>query len=210
MNRQIRLTCSRIIRVRFPEGGRVAWVKAHSGDEVRKGQPLAALDKKLKQLDLDKELAEYEQVRLEFDKLANQIQNVDNDDEKFRKQMAQARLNLAVKAVEKSKYLLDNLTLISPVNGWIIDDSSLVDGIWITPSGYEYQIADKDSLVFEMVTEKKDSPLLVGQKGSFKLETGEEGETSVLRIVLSDKPLIHLSAPNDITTPLGTFGTFTW
>ena len=155
----------RIVTVRFSQGGKVAWVKFKKGDRVARGQALAGLDTRPVQIDLDRELAEYRKVRAEFDKLSREIPEAVNDEQKTKKELAQARLEIAVKAVEKRKYELDSLNLVSPVDGIVVEDSSLVAGIWIAPSGFGVEIADLGLVVLELNLPEKDIDKLNAKQG---------------------------------------------
>lgn len=132
----------RKIRLRFYQSGTLAWIKVKTGDEIKKGQALAGLDTKLTQINLDISLADYRRARAEFEKIARKHPNPGNEEEKGIKEIAQAKLDSAVKKVEKYKYIQDKLTLVSPVNGKIKDDSDLVAGMNITPSGFPITIIE--------------------------------------------------------------------
>jgi len=116
------------------------WVGVKKGDIVKKGQGLAKLDDKLDKIDLDIDLANYRRARAEFEDVARKLPSPQNEEEKGVKEIAQAKLDVAVKKVEKQKYMMDKLTLVSPVNGEIVDDSDLVAGMNITPSGFPMTI----------------------------------------------------------------------
>ena len=116
------------------------WVGVKKGDIVKKGQGLAKLDDKLDKIDLDIDLANYRRARAEFEDVARKLPSPQNEEEKGVKEIAQAKLDVAVKKVEKQKYMMDKLTLGSPVNGEIVDDSDLVAGMNITPSGFPMTI----------------------------------------------------------------------
>ena len=128
------------IKMRFYQGGTVVWVGVKKGDIVKKGQGLAKLDDKLDKIDLDIDLANYRRARAEFEDVARKLPSPQNEEEKGVKEIAQAKLDVAVKKVEKQKYMMDKLTLVSPVNGEIVGDSDLVAGMNITPSGFPMTI----------------------------------------------------------------------
>ena len=132
----------RKIPLRFYQSGTLAWIKVKKGDGVKKGQALAGLDTKLTKINLDIALADYRRARAEFEKVARQYPSPGNEEEKGKKEIAQSKLDSAVKKVEKYKYVQEKLTLISPVNGKVIDDSDLVAGMNITPSGFPITITE--------------------------------------------------------------------
>ncbi len=155
-----------IIDVRFAFAGKVARVYKHPGDSVKTGDWLASLDRKELQTILDKELADFEKVRAEFEIFVLNNPKPADDMTKYKKIQAQASLNASVKAVELAKLNLDAVDLKSPVNGIVIDNSQLRVGINITPGSYSYKILDMDSVVIEAETELE---VKTGQK----IEGGE-------------------------------------
>src|SRR3989304_5025573 len=90
-----------LVSLRFPESGRLAWLKCRPGLIVTKDAPLAALDPR----------------------------------------PIQSKLDVSVKAVEKSKLQLDSLTLYSPAAAVIVSTEGLIPGINITPSGFPIILA---------------------------------------------------------------------
>ena len=139
-----------VIPLRFSKGGKVSWCKVQKGKKEKKGQALAGLD--LRQIEIQHkiELADYQRARAEFDKLSRQIPETKTDDEKTEKQIAQAKLDKAVKAVEKTQLELDEMTMISPVNGVVIEDSNLRAGMRISPASFEIEILEIEKSVMEL------------------------------------------------------------
>lgn len=123
---------------------------------VKRGDILASLDRKLLQLELDRQLADYEKIRAEFEIF--QKKNPDQHDEidKFTRDARQAALNASVKDVELAKFRLDLADLISPVHGIIADMSGLAPGLFVTPSGNPVSLVNKESVrfVFEVHQEQ--------------------------------------------------------
>jgi len=141
---------ARIVEVRFAMAGKLAVLNKKKGDSVKKGELIAALDKKILQTQLDKELADFEKVRAEFEIYNLQKGEATDDITKYLKAQKQAELNASVKAVEVAKAELDKADLFAPVEGMIIDDSGLVTGIYLTPASSPFKILEKDSFYFEM------------------------------------------------------------
>ena len=127
--------------MRFFQSVTMVWIGVKKGDLVKKGQVLAKLDDKLKKIDLEIDLANYRRTRAEFEEVARKLPNPENEEEKGTKEIAQAKLDVAVKKVEKQKYEMEKLALISPVDGEVVDDSDLVAGMNVTPSGFPIVIA---------------------------------------------------------------------
>lgn len=122
--------------MRFYQGGMVVWVGVKKGDKVKKGQILAKLDDKLAKIDLEIDLANYRRTRAEFEEIARKYPAPKNEEEKGIKEIAQARLDVAVKKVEKQKYEMERLAMVSPVGGKIVNDSGLMAGMNVTPSAF--------------------------------------------------------------------------
>jgi len=139
-----------IVDVRFSFAGKVSAVRYHPGDRVDKGKILATLDRRELQIILDKELADYEKVRAEFEIFV--LDNISSTDDraKFKKVQAQALLNASVKAVELAKLNLDAADLVCPVTGIVQDNGGIRPGMHITPGSYSYRILDLDSLIVQL------------------------------------------------------------
>jgi multidrug resistance efflux pump len=139
-----------VIEARFAFSGKVENVFKKPGNAVKIGEFLATLDRKLLQTTLDKELADFEKIRAEFEIFGLKNPNPGDDITKYQKVQTQATLNAAVKAVEIAKYNLDEADLKSPVAGIILDNNGLRTGMYVTPGSYAYQILDNDSIHVEI------------------------------------------------------------
>lgn len=146
----------KFVDVRFGLSGKVSSVNVQSGDVVKKWDPLASLDRKILQTELDRQLADFEKTRAEFEVFNQKNPNPQSDLDKYLKSGKQADLNASVKEVELSKMRLDMCDLVSPIDGVIVDDGGLVPGLFITPSNSPLKIFDVESLYFEFEVEQKD------------------------------------------------------
>jgi HlyD family secretion protein len=144
-----------IVETRFALSGKIVFVGKHTGDSVKKGNLIASLDRKILQTELDRELADYEKVRADFDGFAKKYPDP-QDDNKYTKAEKQASLNVSVKSVELAKARLDQVDLFSPVDGTIMDDSGIMPGLYVTPAGSSVKIIDTSSYYFEIEIEQKD------------------------------------------------------
>lgn len=146
----------RVISTRFAISGKVASVKKRLGDTVKKGEILASLDTKTIQTSLDRQLADFEKIRADFEIFAQKYPNPTEAIDKYLKTEKQASLNASVKDVELAKAVLDQTVLFSPVDGVIIDDNNITSGVYITPAGSEIKIADSSSYFFEIEIPQKE------------------------------------------------------
>lgn len=170
-----------LISLRFPESGKLNSVQCHPGQIVRKGDLLASLDPKSIQTLLDIELADFRRVRAEFDQLTRQIPTAKTEDEKTKKEIAQSKLDVSVKNVEKYKQQLDSLNLYSPAGAVIISSAGLLEGINVTPSGFPIVLAPLDSAVFEcLVSEDDFYQIHPGQKANVSLKNGFSTDSEVI------------------------------
>lgn len=139
-----------IVEVRFAFSGKISHLSKKAGDQVKKGEILARLDKQILQTELDRELADYEKARAEFEIFVAKQGEPANDIARFEKARIQAQLNVSVKAVELAKAKLDQADLFSPVNGVVVDDNGNRVGMNVTPASNSYKILDTDSLRFRI------------------------------------------------------------
>jgi multidrug resistance efflux pump len=148
---------ARIVDTRFALSGKIAGVSKYTGDTVKKWNLIASLDRKILQMELDRQLADYEKVRADFDGFAKKYPDP-QDDNKYTKAEKQAALNASVKDVELAKANLDQCDLFSPVDGTVLDDSGIIPGLYVTPAGGSVRIVDTSSYYFEIEAEQKDIP----------------------------------------------------
>ncbi len=199
-----------IVDVRFPFSGLVSKVFKYPGEQVKQGDWLASLDKKELQADLDRQLADYEKIRAEFEIFNLHNPNVGTDLLKYEKIQKQAALNSSVKSVESAKYKMDAADLKSPVAGIVCDISNLRPGLFVTPGSYSVSILDTSSLVFSAeITWLDLTRFSEGSVHKIKFESlKEEIEGTTLPLIPSQKGLtIRLSLPTASTLPLGLSGT---
>lgn len=155
---------AKIIEVRFAMSGKLVVLLKKRGDAIKKGELIGSLDKKILQTRLDKELADFEKVRAEFEIFNLQKGEPKDDITKYLKVQKQAELNASVKTVEVVKAELDMADLFSPIEGVIVDDSNLVPGIYLTPAMASFKILDKNSFYFEIEINQPDIPLFLSPR----------------------------------------------
>ena len=156
---------ARTVDVRFAFSGRIASLTKKSGDSVKKGQPLASLDRKVLQTELDRQLSDYERQRAEFEIFNLEHPGPFNDIVKYLKTARQARLNASVKDVELAKFHLDQADLISPVEGIVVDNGGNYPGLNVTPASNPFQVLDYSSYSVRLeITQDKLSSFTASRK----------------------------------------------
>lgn len=177
----------RTVDVRFALSGKVAYVSKFFGQTVKKWDNIASLDRKILQTELDRELADFEKVRADFEIFNQKNPDPQSAIDKYLKAEKQASLNASVKEVELAKMKLDQSDLTSPVTGVVLDDSGVVPGIFITPASASIKILDEDSIYFEIEIEQKEIDLfLKPQKCEIKIEGLSENFNGESTPLLSD------------------------
>lgn len=142
--------------MRFAFSGKLAILKKQPGDTVRKGELLAGLDKTLLQAELDRQLADYEKRRAEFDIAAKMPpKNKDDDLNKFARSIEQAQLNVSVKDVELAKGKLDLADLLSPVDGTVLDIGGCTVGVNVSPSANAITVVESATTVFRIAVDQE-------------------------------------------------------
>jgi len=176
---------ARIIEVRFAWSGKVAAVAKKAGDSVQKGNLLAALDRKILQTELDKQLADFEKTRADFEIFNLKQSGTADDLTKYLKVEKQAQLNVSVKEVELAKARLDQADLFSPVEGIVINDSNIVLGLYVTPSSTPFKILETASYCFEIKIEQEEILAFVDPRH------GEVNLPAINKIIAADsRPLV--------------------
>lgn len=200
------------IEVRFAFSGQVSSLLVHPGDQVKLGQLLARIDGKSLQAELDKELADYERTRADFEIYVKKAGEPGDDLARYEKVQKQASLNASVKSVELAKMRLDQTGLTSPVRGIVVDIGGLRQGLYATPGANPIKILDLNSLVFSVTPSWS-------QLQEFRSQTGHtihfnDTDESVSAVLLSiippqsakDKPQLNFSFSTEIAVYPGMSG----
>ena len=145
-----------VISVRFAFSGKISRVNVKPGDHITRGQILASLDRTQLQMELDRELEDFERIRAEFEIFVRKQGEDQSDLARFEKIRQQSLLDVSVKAVELVKARMDQADLISVVEGTVIGDGGLRVGMYITPGANPIDILDQASLVFTVPIDWED------------------------------------------------------
>lgn len=142
--------------VRFQSGGLLSWVGVKAGDEVKKGQALASLDRRALKKSLEQKLNVYMATRWNFEQTAS-----DNKDWEV-KSMTDAEREAIKRIIDKSQFTLNNSVLdveltdlsyqfaviTSPISGIVVSASPEFAGVNINPSSSGYEIVNPNSWYF--------------------------------------------------------------
>lgn len=177
-----------IIEVRFAFSGKVVSVKKQAGDAIKQGEVIASVDRKPLQTELDRQLADYEKVRAEFEIFNIKSGQAGDDITKFLRQEKQAQLNASVKEVELAQYRLDHADLVSPVEGTIVDMQGLAAGLHVTPASNPVTIVARSPLRFRFtVSQKELSRFLTPATVRIKLDGLEKEYSGTTRVPVTGK-----------------------
>ncbi|PIS09651.1 hypothetical protein COT75_00435 [Candidatus Beckwithbacteria bacterium CG10_big_fil_rev_8_21_14_0_10_34_10] len=150
------------VTLKFQTSGSLSWVGVKKGDRVTKWQAIASLDrreleKKLKQelLDYMNERWDHEQIMLDDYRdiaLTETIRRV--------KEKSQFDLDRVVLDVEIADIALKYSTLISPIDGLVIDIDTPHPGTNITPTTGQFYLANPDKMYFSANVDEADIGLI--------------------------------------------------
>jgi HlyD family secretion protein len=145
------------VDLRFQTSGNLTWVGVKRGDQVKKWQAIASLDRKELEQKLLKTLRDYSITRWDFDQTKEDYQNTLIDNEARRiLEKNQFDLDKSIADVEISNISLKYSSLISPIYGIVSDLDVSVPGINITPSTATFTIVDPQSMIFKADVDESD------------------------------------------------------
>jgi RND family efflux transporter MFP subunit len=151
------ITADTQVDLKFQTSGQLTWVGVKEGDQVKKWQAVASLDKRELQKRLTKELNLYLRERTEFDDTQDTYKDTALSDAIKRiKERAQIDLDQTVLDVEIRDITLKFATLLSPIDGIVVSIDTPVAGVNITPATAVFTIADPNTLIFEAEVDETD------------------------------------------------------
>lgn len=124
---------ARILKLRFPLSGLVTSVNCMLGDRVKKGQVLATLDNTILKKRQEKELKDYDKMRMQFEE-------VKRKGDTLLLERMQKDLDTAVLAVEISDWETRHSSIVCPEDGIILDDGGLAAGMYASPASFEIEL----------------------------------------------------------------------
>jgi macrolide-specific efflux system membrane fusion protein len=158
-------------RLRFMAGGKVVYLGAQEGDEVRRGQTLATIDRATLQKQLQQTLNAYQRERNSWDQFEDDFYDVTVDDEDRRaRDNSQLRLNDSVLQVEQQTIAIQNTVLSAPFAGILTYSPTVVAGVTLSPSDY-FEIVNPSSIYFRAAIDEADiAKIQLGQRALLVLD----------------------------------------
>lgn len=197
--------------LKFQTSGRLAWVGVKEGDNVKKYQIIASLDKRDIQNRLTKYLNTFATSRNSFEQTIDDNWNLKYDlSESIRKEAErvlksnQYSLENAVLDVEYQNLSLEYANLWTPIEGIVTKVDAPFSGVNITPTTAEFEIVNPKTIYLSVTAEQSDVVLIKqGMEGnivfdaypnetftgvvdyiSFAPKTGETGTVYQVKLAL--------------------------
>jgi len=178
------------VDLKFQASGKLAWVGVKKGDQVKKWQAIASLDKTDLEKSFKKKMNAYLKERWDFEQTQDDYQDEkDNflvtDEIKRILDKAQWDLEDSVIDTEISQLAIKYATLVSPIEGIVTSIDQPVAGINITPATAVFTVVNPETLYFEVeVDEEEISQVREGMKGKIILDAylNQEFESEIVSI----------------------------
>ena len=161
------------VDLKFQTSGQLAWIGVKEGDQVKKWQTLASLDKRELQLNLQKYLLDFSKERQDFDEDQKTTYRDKTLTDTINRILAknQSDLDKTVLDVEIKDLAIKLATLISPIDGIVTHIDVPVPGVNVLSTTANFTVADPENLVFEAEIDETDiGKLKLGQTGRLILD----------------------------------------
>jgi macrolide-specific efflux system membrane fusion protein len=185
----------RKVDLKFATSGKLSWVGVEEGDEVKKGQKIAALDQRELEKLFKKEMNDYMKERFDFEQSHDDYQEEKDrllitDEIKRILEKAQYDLNNSVLDVEIRQLAIEYANLYSPINGIVTSIDQPIAGVHVTPATAVFTIADPNSLYFQAeIDEEEISQIKTGQQAKIILDAYPEQEFDTQVETISFAPI---------------------
>lgn len=158
-------------RLRFLSGGKVVYVGAKEGEAVTRGQTIATIDQRALKKQLDQNLNQFTQERLNWDQTnVNIFKNEYTTDEERTREKAELDLINKALTVEIQTVAIENTRLTAPFAGILTVSPTLVSGVQLTAADF-FEIVNPDTLIFKAAVDEIDlAGLSVGLPASINLD----------------------------------------
>jgi RND family efflux transporter MFP subunit len=148
------------VNLNFLTGGKLVYVGAKKGDEVKKGQTIAQLDQRSMKKNFEQAVREAHKQRNAFDTVQEDNQNRQpyqalSDEMRRLLENNQYDLDKAITSMELQQISIEQSYLTSPIDGVLIRADAPVPGINVGATT-TYTIADPENLVFQIEVDEAD------------------------------------------------------
>lgn len=149
------------VTLKFQTSGQLAWVGVKEGDEVKKWQTIASLDKRELEKKFQKYANDYLSERWDFEQTQEDYEetrerHLVTDAIQRILDKAQFDLNKAVLDYEIYDLVVKYATIYSPIDGIVTNIDAPVAGVNITPATATFTIADPNQVIFEANVDEVD------------------------------------------------------
>jgi len=181
------------VDLKFQTSGKLAWVGVKEGDEVKKWQAVASLDKEELKKRIEKAMNDYLKERWDFEQShvdygtsgKSEEEWLIADSAKRILEEAQFDLNNVIIDVELADITAKLATIVSPIEGIVTHIDTPVAGVNITPATAVFTVADPNSVIFVANVDEADiGQVSLGQKVKITLDAylDQEFEGQVKKI----------------------------
>ncbi|PJE67688.1 hypothetical protein COU95_01010 [Candidatus Shapirobacteria bacterium CG10_big_fil_rev_8_21_14_0_10_40_9] len=181
------------VDLKFQTSGKLAWVGVKEGDEVKKWQAVASLDKEELKKRIEKAMNDYLEERWDFEQShadygtsgKSKEEWLVSDAAKRILEKAQFDLNNVIIDVELADITAKLATIVSPIEGIVTHIDTPVAGVNITPATAVFTVADPNSVIFVANVDEADiGQVSLGQKVKITLDAylDQEFEGQVKKI----------------------------
>lgn len=158
-------------RLRFLAGGKIVYLGAEEGDQVKQWQTIASIDQRDLQKRLERSLNSYMQERWDWEDLQDDIKDEFLDTSERRSvDKEQWNLDNSVIEVELQDIAISQSVMSSPFTGILVSTPVTSTHTQVTATDY-FEVIDPNSLIFKAEINEEDVPLVrVGQSATIELD----------------------------------------
>lgn len=159
------------VRLRFLAGGKVTYLGAHEGEQVKKWQTIATIDTRTLKKQLEKDLNNYMKERWDWEQTQDDIEDrwIPKSEER-EVDKEQWDLTNTVLDVEIRDIALSNNSVTAPFDGVLTQSPVEVTGVPLLSTDY-FEIVNPNTLVFKATIDEADIREIVeGQAASLELD----------------------------------------
>ena len=162
--------------LRFQSSGQLAWIKAKTGDKVKKWQALAGLDQRQLKKQLELDANNFLTARTNFDDTVKDYRDsILTDEVRNALKRNQNTLNNSILNYELQEITLRYATLTSPISGVITNVEQPVSGINITPANASISIINPETIYFRSKIDQEDvNKIKLGTIANLKIDSYPE------------------------------------